>query len=474
MSFDGLRSACVADMKGLFPQFAGVPQGDFSAIWKDAVFVFDTNVLLNLYRYRPAARDQLLNILNQLSPRIWIPHHVGLEFQRNRLNVIAEQIRRFAEVRRTVERAKSDLLAGLDKLQLTRRQSPIDPSPLTSGFMKLTEEFIAGIDSLEGAQQKVSQPDPLKDQIESLFDGRIGSPPSDQAALEELYKEADVRFAKQVPPGFRDANKDKNSDEHHVAGGLCYRRKYGDFVVWKQLLQHAKSAGLKSVIFITDDAKEDWWWIIESDGPKTIGPRPELIEEARLQAGIGSFLMYSPELFLKYANDFLKAAVSKETLEEVRDVSNVRAFLDRGPTDTFSHRAERAVFQWLKKLFDDIHLSNRSELVDFVAETSHGKAGFEVKSSNSSSMLVRRIRDTIPKLTAAISAGRYHEITLVLVVPRSSTIRRATDFILRDVIAILPSNLKIVVGRLLTSNDSEETFQPYHHFVCDNGRLLGE
>ncbi len=48
-------------------------------IAEQALFVFDTNVLLNLYRYQSGTRDELLNVLAQLSDRIWIPHHVALE-----------------------------------------------------------------------------------------------------------------------------------------------------------------------------------------------------------------------------------------------------------------------------------------------------------------------------------------------------------------------------------------------------------
>src|SRR5262245_28120928 len=123
-------------MKGMFPQYAEHAAQEFGSAWQHGLFVFDTNVLLNLYRYQAATRDELLNVLGQLSTRIWVPHHVALEFQRNRLKVIAEQNGRFSEVRRIIEKARSSLFTELDKLQLQKRHSLINPQPLTSGFEK--------------------------------------------------------------------------------------------------------------------------------------------------------------------------------------------------------------------------------------------------------------------------------------------------------------------------------------------------
>ena len=140
-------------MKGLFPQFDTGAEIDYDSIWKQALFAFDTNVLLNLYRYQPGTRDELLNVMAKLSGRIWVPHHVALEFQRNRLKVIAEQRTRFTDVRRAIEKAKNSLLADLEKLQLHRRHSLINPQPLTSGFESLTGQFLAELDRLQETQQ---------------------------------------------------------------------------------------------------------------------------------------------------------------------------------------------------------------------------------------------------------------------------------------------------------------------------------
>lgn len=66
-------------------------------------------------------------------------------------------------------------------------------------------------------------------------------------------------------------------------------------------------------IFVTDDAKEDWWQI---QGDRTIGPRPELIAEFRTECK-QNFYMYSSAQFLKFANTYLKERVNRGTIVEV-------------------------------------------------------------------------------------------------------------------------------------------------------------
>jgi DNA repair exonuclease SbcCD ATPase subunit len=68
---------------------------------------------------------------------------------------------------------------------------------------------------------------------------------------------------------------------------------------------------MRPVIFISDDAKEDWWWIHKG---RKLGPRPELIEE--FQAGSDQdFHMYEFGQFLRFAADRFQEI--KEGVNEV-------------------------------------------------------------------------------------------------------------------------------------------------------------
>ncbi|AVS85366.1 hypothetical protein C8239_11875 [Paracidovorax avenae] len=459
-------------MKGLFPQYDDSPSQDYGIVWKNALFVFDTNVLLNLYRYQAGTRDELLNVLSQLSGRIWIPHHVALEFQRNRLKVIAEQNKRFAEVRRTIEKARSSLFADLEKLQLQKRHSLINPQALTSGFEKLAGEFLTELDQLQETQQKLSAPDPLKKKIETLFDGRVGTPPSDQSAVDELYKQAEARFKFKIPPGYQDSEKDKDEPDEHIHGGIIYKRKYGDFLVWKQLLEHSKSVNAKSIIFVTDDGKEDWWRKIESDGPKTIGPRPELIEEARASALIETLLMYNPEGFLKYAKEFLKAPVSEETLKEVRDLSTTRSARDIGFREfrEMAMRAEQAVLLWLEGRFESVQ-ENRVGFPDFVAEREGKTFGFEVKVVQNPRMIINRVREPIYRAYYELKESGFSEIAIVWIVSSPAEVEELKRMFARMTRDEMPDNLRMIIGVFDDPETGGVGFRPYDDFALNEANL---
>jgi len=56
-------------VKKTFPGYYRPTEEEFSEHWKNCFFVFDANVLLNLYRYTPATSEPLLTILRMfLSP----------------------------------------------------------------------------------------------------------------------------------------------------------------------------------------------------------------------------------------------------------------------------------------------------------------------------------------------------------------------------------------------------------------------
>ena len=452
-------------MKGLFPQYDDLPSQDYGSVWKNSLFIFDTNVLLNLYRYQASTRDELLNVFRQLAGQIWIPHHVALEFQRNRLKVIAEQNKRFSEVRRTIKKARDSLFADLEKLQLQKRHSLINPQRLTSGFEMLATAFLTELDKLQETQQKPSEPDPLKEKIETLFDGRVGVPPSDQSIIDELYKQADMRFRFKIPPGYQDSEKSRDEPDEHINGGIIYKRKYGDFLVWKQILEHSKSVNAQSIVFVTDDGKDDWWRKIESDGPKTIGPRPELIEEARRSAHVETLLMYNPEGFLKYAKGFLKAQVSEETLKEVRDLSTTRSARDSGYREFWriGMRAEQAVMLWLDGRFEDVK-GNRHGYPDIVAEREGRTFGFEVKVVQSPRMNTATVRKSVYQAYYNLKENGFSEIAIVWIVSSPTEVEELKHTLSRMVRDEMPDNLRMIIGVFDDPEAGGVGFLPYDDF----------
>jgi hypothetical protein len=171
---------------------------------RSATLILDSSVLLNLYRYPKQARDDFLTVLRSVKERLWIPYQVAVEFQENRLAVIADQVARFDDVRKLVNSAKQSLISEFSRLQLNKRHSVIDPDTFLQKFEGLVAGFLGELQRLEENHPDVFHEDELRDSVDELLEGRIGQPPAAQEWLDELYADGRKRFQRQIPPGYKD------------------------------------------------------------------------------------------------------------------------------------------------------------------------------------------------------------------------------------------------------------------------------
>lgn len=285
-------------MKSKFPGYFKLTEKEINELWKNALFTLDANILLNLYRYSDETRDEFFKILNKLKTRIWIPHQSAQEFFNNRLSVISQQEKSYEEAILS--------LKTIEKEFQNSRQHPFLSDKLLSKFTSLNSEICEQLEGNKKFHNSRITEDDILSKIESLFDTRVGDELSEEE-LQEICKEGETRFKNKIPPGYKDANKTEDN-------GLG-SRKYGDYIVWKQIIH--KSKDLKQgVILVTDDRKEDWW--VRFNG-KTISPRPELIKEFYSEAE-QSFHMYQSDRFLEFARDFLNEKVNEKAIEEIREL----------------------------------------------------------------------------------------------------------------------------------------------------------
>ncbi|MEX0829559.1 MAG: PIN domain-containing protein [Nitrospirales bacterium] len=313
-------------MRDLFSHFYRPTKEEFKKLWKEATIVLDANVLLNNYRYSEDARKDLLSTLGEISSRIWVPHQVVLEFQRNRLNVITESIKPLEQISSSIEDIEAKFENIRKKIEESQRRGilgSIGPEKIKSEATKGLGKHKKKLEELKERQLAFFDQDAIEMEIASLLQGRIGPPPTTQEELNEIYAEGEERFSNEIPPGYLDQSKDSQKhSEIYISGGLRYKRKYGDLLLWKQIIKYAKDNKVKSVIFITGDQKEDWWWKENCNGEKTIGPRPELVDEIKREGEVSLFYMYSPERFLDYAQKELNLILKPTSLEQIKEVSS--------------------------------------------------------------------------------------------------------------------------------------------------------
>lgn len=295
-------------MKSAFSEFYKPTEDELKALWKDSLFVIDANVVLNLYRYPSTVRDDLLKSLENVADRLWMPFQAAYEYQRKRLDVIAEQKKAFDNI-------KNELKASVSKMQglFTARHPLIEQGTLVAKVRELVDEYVEKLQPLSDMQPAVHDDDSIREKVDQLLSGKIGPEPSKEA-VESMCADGQERYERKIPPGFMDAKK----EEVHHFRGVRYEGKFGDLLLWRQVLEHAKSLGCKSVIFITDDTKEDWWQIISG---KTIGPLPALKAEMKSAAGVDNFHMYTTESFLRFSEQFLKTKINPQTIDQVAKIN---------------------------------------------------------------------------------------------------------------------------------------------------------
>lgn len=348
-------------MKDMFKQYDyNFTEQEYRHIWENALFIFDTNILLNLYRYQNSSRDEFIKILESLDDRIWIPHHVALEFKRNRLTTIRSRTNLLIEAKEAINKSQSTLATELNKLQIKKVHSPIDVDKIKEKFKSLGDELAKEIDNIISDQQKINESDPLEENIDAIFDNRVGSAAYTQEKIDTLYKNAQAKYKLKISPGYLDEKK----DEVCVDNQIIYQKKYADYLIWQQILDHVKEKELKDIIFVTDDNKADWWLeVAVSHGnsqTKHRQPRPELLDDMYNHAEVENFLMYDAEFFLKYSRDYLKASVSEETLQEAGET---RILLNQSINNQAQRNLQAELY--LRKIKANIKLQRHNQSREF-------------------------------------------------------------------------------------------------------------
>jgi len=392
------------------------PSNDIlTEIWRTCIFVLDTNVLLGLYRYPKEAHDKLIGTFSQVADRLWIPHQVALEYQENRLSVISEQLGKYDDVAKIINETQSNLESKINDLQLKRRHSVIDPEGFLNKVSQIFEEFQTELENLKKAQPDISDDDVIRSDIDKLLENKVGSPlTSDE--LKKLYDEGKERYEQRRPPGYLDKGKSKQEEQFYFTGDLVIKREFGDLIIWSQIIKEAANKKMEHIIFITDDDKDDWWWNYKG---KTIGARPELVEEIKQKASVKSFYMYNSARFLKYAKEFLGAEINQETINQVKEISELQKnLMSRFPLSRLRiEQIEHFVYQWFQtRYFDNCEVIHNDRFPDFTFLKDNQKIACEIKYFRDPRNIFHRWRELAYRAFYEIAKGNFDAFYIAFVI----------------------------------------------------------
>ncbi len=347
-------------MRNLFFWRLRPSEDDFSKLWENATFVFDTNFLLDLYRVSHSTAEDFLNILQQIQNRIWLPYQVADEFFRRREEIIDSESASFQKALSALDKWKEKQQSFSSLKGEFSQAGRIVAAEVESLFSE-QKNYLDAVDNVEKVfREKIekiksdhsspnSDEDSILKKLLLLFDSKVGQP-FDKQKLPDLYKEGEDRYKISKPPGFRDA--EEKEDE----------RKYGDFILWKQILEFAKKES-RPIIFVTGEKKVDWW--IKKNG-KIISPHVELRREFHEYVH-QPFWMYQTQDFLQIAKDKLMVEIDPKSIEETNAIADIE-LVDEQDNDSLRQAIEQIqISNSVMHSLDQMKMRN-SELMKAVAQ----------------------------------------------------------------------------------------------------------
>jgi hypothetical protein len=294
-------------MREKFRGYYAPTEEELQALWSSATIVLDANVLLDFHRYEAETSATYLDLATFFGDRLWLPFQAAHEYHENRITVRSETTSTHKEQIASIEKLVNAIGQSPRKSHLTAGEKH---KTLLAAAQDLLDELKKDSDDLANRSGPTTD-DPVLARITTLYEGKVGDEPSKEA-LAALHTAGAERFSKRIPPGYKDQAKEGD-------------RKYGDYVLWQEVLDHAKEHKT-DIILVTEDAKEDWWVSIQG---KQIMPRPELIKEFRDFTGGRSIHLYNGLSFFNYAARHASTVTNQARIaaarEELEDVAQQRA-----------------------------------------------------------------------------------------------------------------------------------------------------
>lgn len=296
-----MASSFLSAFEGLWRR----PTEDYKNGVRNYLISLDTNVLLQLYRFTPDARNELLDVLGRLESRLWIPHQVATEYFNRRVDAVKEHLALYTSVPKSLEEARAKAVQELHTFAKRCSMSDAEKkdliSPIEAAFSATLARIKTRGESFDLSLENVINEDPILVSLAKILDGKTGEAFEEEES-KQLSEEAERRYKDKIPPGFKDASKSENA--------------HGDFFVWEQLLREAQSRKIP-VLFVTNDVKDDW---VKKEAGLVIGAHPLLVTEFKQRCEGADFLVTQLGRFLQIAKEELGASVSASTVAQAENI----------------------------------------------------------------------------------------------------------------------------------------------------------
>ena len=291
------------DATSAFWEWGAPSEENYAWLARESLVAVDTNVLLAPYRLSIEAAASVLDLLEGLSGRLFVPHQVGLEYHRNRISVVSQQWNTAGAVQRLLSELAEESSDRIRQVKNIDRHSTLEPDDvirwLADAVSRVDQQVTERQNLLVTPTDAVSGVDRIHARASRIIASCLGDPLA-EAAMERLEKEEGPRrYREGIPPGFEDRKKQD--------------RQYGDLIIWTEMIAKAKQER-RPLVFVSDDQKSDW---VARQGGLRTGPQPALRGEFFKESDQQQFWMYSLDQFLTVSASFAGDGVAQGVIDEV-------------------------------------------------------------------------------------------------------------------------------------------------------------
>jgi hypothetical protein len=268
----------------------------------DTRFYIDTSFLMWLTKIGRTSRGQLLEWLKaECNERVHVPVWSAHEYLRHHVagTIVGELDQMTKELANIAGRTYANLRPFLD--------DPLGPGTSDAQTQQVTaREALNEIQRLAGVVKKWNEEHEVHAaEVIAFINAHVHDDTQVFEYMSEIESLSTGRFNGRLPPGFQDRQKkEKGGVNKGDARGRVGSNRWGDLVVWKEVLEHASKTSTKAVIILTNDRKNDWYFggrtvegvdddllRLKSNWKPVPSVHPMLILEARLTANVEDIVL---------------------------------------------------------------------------------------------------------------------------------------------------------------------------------------
>lgn len=177
-------------------------------LWSEAMFVFDTSAILNLYEYSDETINDLFSTtFSDLKKRLWLPYNVSSEYISNRHKPIEKIKKSYDDLKNNLNNIENNIdqienkTKSNDKHPFFLNGISVDFNPSFHNFKKKIESEIEKQKNLLFTK---SENDEILNKINQTF--HVGRKYL-YSEVCKIIKEGEFRFRNTIPPGYKDEDK---------------------------------------------------------------------------------------------------------------------------------------------------------------------------------------------------------------------------------------------------------------------------